>query len=153
MLKEYFNNALLGCITISIMLALSHSKMRSVTKTASGIMVICIVMLPLVDILVDFEWRSSYLEFMDGIDYETSDSGIKASFESGIEDYIEDKYGLPSGSVAVKADGFSLEVLKAERIYVNLSGKGALLDYKRLELDLAEKFTRGGECEVSVDIG
>ena len=67
-------------------------------------------------------------------DYEgKSDDAIELAFEDGVAAYISDRYGVERECIKVMADGFSLEKLQAERIYVTLSGKAALLDYKRIE--------------------
>jgi hypothetical protein len=43
--------------------------------------------------------------------------------------------------------------MRAERIYITLSGKAALADYKRIEKEVGKEFTKSGECEVSVKLG
>ena len=45
-----------------------------------------------------------------------------------------------------------MERLRAERIYVTLSGRAVFLDYKKIEDEVRSEFTNGGECEVSLKI-
>ena len=82
-----------------------------------------------------------------------SDSAIELAFEDGIAEYIADEYGVSRDNVAVFVDGFDMGSLTAERIYVTLSGRAALIDCKSVEKRLCDEFTRGGECEVTLKLG
>ena len=67
--------------------------------------------------------------------------------------YISEKYATDKDLVSVRADGFDIGSVRAQRIYVILSGRAAMLDYKKIEEDVCRQFTSGGECEVSIKIG
>lgn len=154
MLSEYLQVVLGVSVFVSVALGICHTRARAVTVFASGVIVICVIMLPLVDILRGFDVDDILEDMLGDIDYDTaSDGSIELAFEEGISRYISEKYGVDEETVTVSADGFDLATLKARRIYVTLSGKASLLDYKRIELDIATEFTDGGECEVSINIG
>ena len=110
-------------------------------------------MLPLVDLLGSFDIDKTLNGIFDGFNYEASDSAIELAFEDAIREKIADDYGVSKECVLVRADGFDIGSLSAERIFVTLSGEAVFLDYKRIEEEVCSNFTRGGECEVSVNIG
>jgi hypothetical protein len=111
-------------------------------------------MLPLVDIIRDFDANDFYDKILDDVEFTgATDSSIELAFEEGIADYVSGRWGIDRDYVRVSVDGFDMESLTAERIYVTLSGKGLLVDYKRIEEALVPEFTRDGECEVSLDLG
>lgn len=111
------------------------------------------ILLPLVDIITDYDVNYVLDSIAGGVDYELSDSAIELAFEDGLAEYVAKEYGVDRESVMISADGFDISTLTAKRIYVTLSGKGLLLDYKRIEADLSAQFTQGGECEVSFELG
>jgi hypothetical protein len=111
-------------------------------------------MLPLVDIIRDFDIDDSFEKMLDEFELDgMTDSAIEDAFEDGIAQYVSDRWGVDRECIVVNVDGFDMESLTAQRIYVTLAGMGALVDYKRIEEALIEKFTRDGECEVSLKIG
>ena len=114
---------------------------------------ICVILLPIVDIIRDFSIENYLSEFYDEFEYEVSDESVELAFEDGIAAYIAEEYGVARECVCVGVDGFDIEYLTAERIYVTLSKEAVYLDYKRIESDVGEKFTKSGECEVSLNFG
>ena len=154
MLKEYFGGVLALCALISVALGVAHPRLKRTVSFGAGILIISAIMLPLVDIIRDFDAGDAISDIFEGIEFEDkTDSSIEIAFEEGIAEYVAATHGLEVGCVDVRVDGFDMESLRAERIYVTLSGKAALIDYKRLEAELRESFTSGGECEVSLNIG
>ena len=154
MLSGYFSATLTTCIFIAVLLALAHPRLKSVSVFGAGILLVCVIMLPLVDIISDFDINDSLEGLINDMQYEgMSDDAIEIAFERGIAKYVADEYGVSPDNVAVYVDGFDMGALTAERIYVTLSGRAALLDYKSIEERLADEFTRGGECEVTLRIG
>lgn len=154
MFKEYFVSSLSVIAIAAAASVLSHSKMRKISKCALGLIVICVIMLPLVDIFkdndlfFDFDYSFDDLENSD-----MNDEEIERAFEVGIERYIAEKYDVDISLIHVSVDGFDISKMKAERIYVALSGRAMNIDYRRLEDVLRENFTDGGECEVELDVG
>lgn len=153
MLEENFIYLLSMCASVSVALSISHKRTRSAVMFGVGILIIAAVLTPLVDIFSAFSVSDYLDEIYEYMDYEEkNDSAIELAFEDGIAKFVSDKYGVPYECVSVFADDFDLESLKAGRIYVTLSGKAIYLDYKSIESELCEKFTHGGECEVSLRI-
>ncbi len=153
MLEEYFVSLISFSVLASLLLAVSHRMLRGATAFGFGIVVLCVVMLPLVDIIRDFDMDDLFNEVLGDIDYDATDSAIELAFEDGVAEYVSREYGAKRECVSVNADGFDVSSLTARRIYVTLSGSATLLDYKRIEKEIGETFAPGGECEVSLSIG
>ena len=154
MLSSYFGSVMTLCPFLAVGLGATHPRFKNVTNLGVGVLIICAIMLPLVDIIRDFDMNESLEKMLDEFELGCmTDSAIENAFEDGIAQYVSDRWGIEKECVVVNVDGFDMESLSAQRIYVTLSGRGALADYKRIEKALIEKFTRGGECEVSLKIG
>jgi hypothetical protein len=154
LLNGYFSTAITACVFISVALGLAHPRMRSVTALGAGVLIICVILLPLVDIFSDFDINSTLDGLVNDMKYEDmSDDAIELAFEQGIAEAVAERYGTDRAHVSVAVDGFDMSALTAERIYVTLSGKAALLDYKSIEAWLVDEFTNGGECEVRIRLG
>ena len=154
MLDSYFGGIMTLCLFLAVGAGVAHPKFRSATNLGAGVLIICSIMLPLVDIIRDFDMDNSFEKMLDELEYSgMTDGAIELAFEDGIAEYVSDRWKIDKDSVTVNADGFDMESLTAERIYVTLGGKGAWVDYKRIEEVLIEEFTRDGECEVSLRIG
>ena len=136
----------------AILLGIAHPKLKGATSYSIGVLMICVILLPLVDIIRDFDTKSMFDSINMDLEYDITDDMIEASFEEGISEYIAQKYGVDKSCVSVMADGFDMERLRAERIYVTLSGKAVFLDYKKIEDEVRSEFTNGGECEVSLKL-
>lgn len=153
MLREYFISVISVATVIALALGIAHPKLKGATVFGSGALMICAVLLPLVDIIRDFDIEKSIDGIFDGIDYDAPDSAIELAFEEGVAEYISAEYGVAASNVEVHADGFDIATLKAVRIYVTLSGEAIVLDYKRIEKEVKAQFTLDGECEVSLSLG
>ena len=153
MLKEYFGGVMLLSAFISLSLGVAHSRLKRVTEFGAGILLICAILLPIVDIIADYEVKIDSEIYLDEIDMNATDDLIESAFEDGIREYLATEYRVEPSLVSVRADGFDMGKMRAERIYVTLSGSAAYLDYKRIENEVASEFTDGGECEVSLNIG
>lgn len=152
MLREYFSEIIILMTFAAILLGIAHPKLKGATSYSIGVLMICVILLPLVDIIRDFDTKSMFDSINMDLEYDITDDMIEASFEEGISEYIAQKYGVDKSCVSVMADGFDMERLRAERIYVTLSGKAVFLDYKKIEDEVRSEFTNGGECEVSLKI-
>ena len=153
MLRDYFIGVLGVALIVSVLLSVLHPRLAAVTRFGAGVLMISVVLLPLVDIIGDLDIDSALNGLLTNIDYDATDSAIELAFEDGVAEYVSKSYGVDKACVIVNADGFDISTLTAERIYVTLSGKGLLLDYKRIEAEVADEFTHGGECEVSFGVG
>ena len=152
MLREYFSEIIILMTFAAILLGIAHPKLKGATSYSIGVLMICVILLPLVDIIRDFDTKSMFDSINMDLEYDITDDMIEASFEEGISEYIAQKYGVDKSCVSVMADGFDMERLRAERIYVTLSGKAVFLDYKKIEDEVRSEFTNGGECEVSLKL-
>ena len=154
MLKEYFEGVMILASFVALVVGVSHPRLKSATNFSAGVLIMCAILLPLVGIIKDIDKKYSIDDLFSVIEYEdTTDGAIELAFEEGIALYIVDKYDVKSEDVLVMADGFDIENMRAERIYITLSSRAALLDYKKIEEEIAKEFTYGGECEVSLEIG
>ena len=153
LLREYFEEALALCVFVSVALGVAHPRLKQAVRFSAGILIICSIMLPLVDIFRSFDADETLEGIFTDMNYiGATDSSIELAFETGIAEYIAEKYAVDLGSVLVNADGFDMAVLRAERIYITLSGEAILLDYKKIEKEICEAFTKMGECEVSINV-
>lgn len=153
MLKVYFRDVMYLSAFIALAVGISHTRLKRSTSFGAGVLLICVIMLPLVDIIKDIDVKIDTDGYFESGDTELSDEALEAAFEEGIREYLAQEYRVDKELITVMADGFELESMRAERIYVTLTGKAATLDYKRIESDLEKEFTKGGECEVSLKIG
>ena len=153
MLKGYFEGILTLAAFIALALGVSHPKLRRATEFGAGVLISCAILLPLVDIIKEFNVNFDINSYVENIESEVTDDMIELAFEEGIAEYLATEYGVDRSLILVMADGFDMGKLKAERIYVTLEGEAALLDYKKIEEKVAREFTDGGECEVSLRIG
>ena len=154
MLKGYIEVVLTVGAFISVAASLSHPKLKGITGFGAGILLICVISLPLVDIISEFDIDSALDGIIGDMDVDgMTDDALELAFEDGIEQYISEKYKVDKSCVIVFADGFDIESIRADRIYVSLSGRASFLDYKKIEEDIALNFTKEGECEVSLKIG
>lgn len=137
---------------VGIAIGLAHPRQAKMTRLSLGIILIAAIMIPIVDIIVENGVKIPDFEISDIEDAEMSDDMIEEAFCRGIEDYIREGYSLGEGEVTVTCDGFDLSSMRADKLYVALSGRGIYVDYKELEYKLAEEFTKGGTCRVEFDI-
>ena len=153
MFKEYFLSAASVLVFVSFVSVISHTKAKKITRSALGIIVICVIMLPFIDILGDnalFDFDFSYISDEN---IELNDEEIEAAFETGIERFVAEKYSKDPADIHVSVDEFDISTMRAQRIYVTLRGGARDIDYRRLEDIIRDNFTNEGRCEVELDVG
>jgi hypothetical protein len=153
LLREYFIGIIGLCVFFSLVVGASHPRAALSVRFGAGILAICAFLLPLVDIIANLDIDKTLDGIFDDVDYNATDSAIELAFEDGIAQYLAHEHGVERECISVRVDGFDISSLCAERIYVTLSGRAALLDYKSIEAELVERFTHSGECEVSIGLG
>lgn len=153
MLKEYFSEVMIFAGLAALALGVAHPRLRSATSLGAGVLLICAILLPLVDIIKGYEVNFDMDEYINSANGNVNYNAVEEAFEDGIRRYIAESFGISQDSVTVEVDGFDLERIRAERIYVTLSGEGATLDYKKIEEMIEREFTDKGECEVSIRLG
>ena len=154
MLREYFIGVLSFGVFVAVALGVSHPRLKSSVTFGAGILIISAIMIPIVDIIRDIDVENSLDRILGEYEYDgMTDDAIELTFEDGVAEYIAGVHGLRRKDVTVNADGFHIQTMRADRIYVTLSGGAVTADYKRIEREIAEEFTSGGECEVSISVG
>ena len=153
MLKVYFTDVIYLSAFIALAAGISHPRLRKSTTFGAGVLLICIILLPLVDIIENIDMKIETGDYLGNIDLDLSDDALEGAFEDGIREYISEEYQVDKELITVMADGFDIECMRAGRIYVTLVGKAATLDYKRIESVIENEFTKDGECEVSLRLG
>ena len=153
MLREYFIGAIYLLVFVAFAIGISHRELKGAITVGAGVVVICAILLPLVDILRDLDVDSALDGILSDIDYDGTDSAIELAFEEGIAEYLATEHGVDKACVEVRVDGFDIATLKARRVYVDLSGRACLLDPKVVADEVARHFTDGGECEVAIRLG
>ena len=152
MLREYVILSVKLILFVGIAVNIAHPRQEKTMRIALGMMMISAIMLPLVDIFDENNFKIDIESSSVDSVYEINDSAIKRAFEEGIERYICSEYSLQQGEVAVMSDGFDISSMTAERIYVTLSGSAIYINYRSLEAEISEEFAGGGVCEVELDI-
>ena len=85
MLREYFKETLTLCVFISVALGVAHPRLKKTVSFSAGILLICSIMLPIVDILRSFDADKTFDKFLADMDYDgATDSSIELAFENGI---------------------------------------------------------------------
>ena len=150
--REYIIVSLKVLLFVGFAINIAHPRQIGVMRVVLGMILISAIMLPLVDIFDENRLEIDIGSLGEDNNGEINDDAIEYAFERGIERYICSEYNLREGEVRVMADGFDLSDMTAKKIYVVLSGSGIYIDYKRLRGYIAEEFTKGGVCEVELDI-
>ena len=151
MFEKYATESLKLLVFIAIALNFTHPKQSKVAGMSVGMVLLCAIMLPFVDIIDKTDWKISNFtkpEIGETENFEV----MEKVFEDAVATYISEFYGIDRSDVKVMADGFDIELMRAERIYVTLSGKALTLDYRSLETKIESEFTDEGRCEVEFDI-
>ena len=149
-MKEYMISVFVSCAVLGLLtLLLYREGGEGASKFAFGVLLLFTVTMPLADFSLDM------ISSIGSIKYPSfSENGAeevtKAAFEEGVKKLIEEEADLPSGAVFVVADGFSHTEMRAVRIRVYLSGKGAFADKKAVER-IVEKYGLG-ECYAEYEI-
>lgn len=153
MLKAYFGDVMYLSVFIALAVGISHPRLKRSISFGAGVLIICVILLPLVDIIKDIDIKIDAEDYLENIETNLSDDALEMAFEEGIREYISGEYKVDKDLITVMADDFDLECMRAERIYITLVGRAAMLDYKMIESVVEKEFTKEGECEVSLRLG
>ena len=153
MLKVYFGDVMYLSVFIALAVGISHPRLKRSISFGAGVLIICAILLPLVDIIKDIDIKIDIEDYLENIETNLSDDALEMAFEEGIREYISGEYKVDKDLITVMADGFDFECMRAERIYVTLVGRAAMLDYKMIESVVEKEFNKEGECEVSLRLG
>lgn len=135
-------------VSLANFLMYDSERMRA-SRLCMGIIVIAATMVPLTSVLkdtfdVNFEETEIYVE-----DSELAESVAEKAFIVGIKKTLSEKFSLSESGIEIEVAGFEIESMRAERIYVKLSGENAFADTRSIR-EYVEK-NKFGECVVEVD--
>ena len=145
-------SSLLGLITY---LSYPGASERT-TKFAVSVLLIYTVMTPILTFISEFSGADAQ-DILENIKGEIPDgdkeyiSVSEEAIKSAIKKLIFSEYGIPEENIQVNVFGFDFERMRAEKINVILSGKGALSDYRSIERFVSE--LNIGVCEVMIEFG
>lgn len=151
-MSVYIGGVAIAALAVSLALHITHEQMRSATRVALGLVLILAVAAPVADLvggLSDIDLKIPNLS--EGEENSAYEEVAESAFADGICKAIEDEFGISSGFIEVGFDGFDFEKLEAERIYVTLTGRGALGDPRAVREYVENNF--GGKCVVEIEIG
>ena len=147
---EYMISVLAVCALSSVCGLLSY-KGGAAERLAFGILVLYTVAMPAMSLAERWDGELR-LPDLGGVDTSDPEHGsiAREAFEDGIRRLVCEKYSFPEECVAVKADGFDFEEMRAERIGLLLSGRAALADRKAIEKYVEELGL--GRCDAEIEI-
>lgn len=79
------------------------------------------------------ELRAPTFSGFDGEEVGEYEEVAKDAFSEGVCKLIAEEYSLSEKNISVKAEGFDVKSMTAEKIYVTLYGKAAFLDPRAVE--------------------
>ena len=152
-MSTYIGGVAIAALAVSLALHLAHEEMRGVTRIALGLLVILTVAAPVADLAR--ELSEGDLSFGELPSVEEGDPAYadvaRRAFEEGVGRAVADELGISADDVEVGCDGFDFSGIRAERIYVTLSGRGAFGDSRAVKDFVESSF--GGRCVVEIEIG
>ncbi len=125
-------------------------------KVALGIILLSSLVSPLVsalDGLSSFDIDSLFNKYGDDIAIEDSlyYKTAEEAFCVGIERLLDEELGIEGEDIEVYTEGFDMTEMRAEKITIILSGKGAYADYRKIESRISSLGL--GKCEVKLEFG
>ena len=153
-MKEY----LIAVVLISAMVALASHFLGGTDAGRYGRLGLAVVLLwavlsPLAGLLQSLpsSFPSFSLPETEGTDSPLYAERAQQGFCDGIRAAVCEKFSLSEEELSVRAEGFDMAVMRAERIHILLKGKGVLADGFAIEA-----FIEGenlGDCEVEMEFG
>ena len=147
MREELFYFISISAVT-ALASAISYSAQDSKIKLALGIMLFASVLTPTVEIirsLGDFRLP----EYSSGDYGNMAEEVAEDAFCRGIRRAVADKFYITEDEISVETAGFCYSEMSAERITIELSGRGASADTRGVRAYIEREF---GECEVKIKI-
>lgn len=144
----------LGAVGICALVALAgfvsyRGSADGAAKAALAVIMLFSLVMPLSSVEFDFSFDISGGELLPegGGEYERVG---REAFEEGICRLIAERYSLSEENISVRADGYDFSTMRAERIFVLLSGRAATADARAIRNYITEQGL--GECEVDIEI-
>ncbi len=119
-------------------------------RLAIGTVLLYAVLSPLASLSLP-ELPSFSLPPAEGEDAPLFEVRAQEAFCEGIAAAICENFSVSAECVSVRSEGFSVEKMRAERVFVLLRGRGVFLD--SLAIAALVEGEGLGECEVEIEIG
>ena len=121
-------------------------------RLAVGCVLLWAVLSPLGDLISSIPaWPEITLPPAEGEDAPLYEERVREAFCEGIGAAVCEKFSLKEECVRVRAEGFSVEEMRAKKIFILLKGEAIFCDALAVS-----SFIEGeglGECEVEIEIG
>ena len=123
-------------------------------KMAASLLIVYSMVLPVVTLVRDAFQYDFYVDLPDSVADSINDTQLsddaEAAFCEGIKKYICADFSLSSDEVSVKAFGFDVINMRAEKIKVILRGRAVLADNRAIAEEIVASGL--GECEVELSV-
>ena len=143
-------SALVGVCTYA---SYGESSERCV-KGATALMLVYVIIAPLISLAYSFATENFYEYGQNSPEFSIEDTefgkSAEEAFEIGIKKYLKEEFSVAEGDLTVAVFGFNAAEMKAEKIKIILSGKGALLDSRAICEEINEMNI--GKCEVELRV-
>ena len=152
-MKGYLISVLLICALVSLA---SHFLCETAAarygRLALAVVLLWAVISPLSDLISGLSEFPSLPDFPaeEGVDplYEAR---AREAFCEGVCAAVCEKFSLSASDVSVRAEGFDVQAMRAEKIFVLLKSKGIFSDSFAIAAFVEAEGL--GECEVEIEIG
>lgn len=154
---EYLISVMITSMLLGLFSYLSYpGASERAAKFAASVLFLYVVLMPTLSLVKKIsDGKIDVGDITDGIHIENGEYGkeyeevAKEAFTDGIRQLIFTKYGIKEENAEVFVFGFDFERMKAEKIKILLSGKGALADWRGIEDYITELGL--GVCEVEIE--
>ena len=154
---EYLISITVASMLLGLVSYLSYpGTSERAAKFGASVLFLYVVLMPAFNIVKDFSGgKIDISDITDGIHTENGEYGkeyeevAKEAFKDGIRQLIFTKYDIKEEDVRVFIFDFDFEKMRAGKIKVILSGKGAFADWRGIEEYITESGL--GVCEVEIE--
>lgn len=147
-MKSYIFDIFIICLALGVFSTLAPEQYKKVISASMGLILAAYLLSPIVGLLEEIKYPElpEISEDGDGIYIDTA----KAAFEDGIRSYISGQFTIDKECIEVEVVGFDFSSMRAERVLVTLSGKGAFADTKKIKSSLEKE--KLGEIEIKIEL-
>lgn len=152
-MKEY----LIAVVLITALVALcshflSGTDAAGYGRLSLGIVLLWAVLSPLVSLLSALPALPSLPELsVPETDTPLYEQYAEEGFCEGLALAVEERFGISAEQISVRAEGFDVMKMRAQRIYILLRGKAVFADSAAIAAFVEDEGL--GECEVEIEIG
>lgn len=147
-MKSYLSDAFALSLIFGILSSVASAPYKKCVNAALALILSARLLLPLSTLDIGI---SSTLPDLDDLTQSGEYSqSVKEAFEYGIRSYLSRELSLDEDCIEVEAVGFDAAAMRAERILVTLTKRGALVNTKKVKALIEE--AELGEAEVKIEI-